>query len=148
MAGSVNKVILIGNVGKDPEARRLENGSMVATFSLATSEVYKDKHTGEKKEITDWHEIVVWAGLAEIVEKYVRKGYKLYVEGKIKKRQWQDKEGVARYVTEIIADDLTILSRPEGSATKVIPQHTSEGTPSLPSKMDELLGDDKNDLPF
>jgi single-strand DNA-binding protein len=148
MAGSVNKVILIGNLGKDPEVRRLENGSMVATFSLATSEVYTDKNTGEKKEITDWHDIVVWRGLAEVVEKYVRKGYKVYIEGKIKKRQWQDKEGNTRYATEIIADELTILSRPDSVSNKTIPHHSSEGTPPEPSKLDELLGDDKNDLPF
>ncbi len=86
MAGTVNKVILIGNLGKDPEIRRLENGSMVATFSIATSDTYTDKTTGEKKEITDWHDIVVWRGLAEIAEKYLKKGYKVYIEGKLKKR--------------------------------------------------------------
>ena len=79
MAGTVNKVILVGNLGKDPEVRRLENGSMVATFSIATSEVYTDRETGDKKEITDWHDIVVWRGLAEVTEKYVRKGYKVYI---------------------------------------------------------------------
>ena len=86
MNGSVNKVILIGNLGKDPEIRRLENGAVIATFSLATSEVFTDKSTGEKKEITDWHDIVLWRGLAEVAEKYIRKGAKIYVEGKLKKR--------------------------------------------------------------
>ena len=115
MAGSVNKVILIGNLGKDPEVRRLENGSVVANFSIATSEVYTDKATGEKREVTDWHDIVVWRGLAEVTEKYLKKGYKVYVEGKLKKRSWQDKEGNTRYTSEILAEEMTILSRPEGS---------------------------------
>ena len=150
MAGSVNKVILIGNLGKDPEVRRLEGGSMVATFSIATSEVYTDRVTGVKKEVTDWHDIVVWRGLAEIAEKYIKKGYKVHVEGKLKKRSWQDKEGVTRYTTEIIADELNVISRPEGhdKISKSEAPYSSEGTPTEPSKMDELLGDEKDDLPF
>ena len=150
MAGSVNKVILIGNVGKDPEVRRLENGSMVATFSIATSEVYTDKSSGEKKEITDWHDIVLWRGLAEITEKYVRKGYKVYIEGKLKKRSWLDKENITRYTTEIIADTLNILSRPEGSEKVISNSHpySSKGTPNEPSRIEELLSPDKEDLPF
>lgn len=150
MAGSVNKVILIGNLGRDPEVRRLENGSMVATFSIATSEVYTDRTTGEKKEITDWHDIVVWRGLAEIAEKYVKKGYKVYIEGRLKKRSWQDKEGITRYTTEIIADSMNILSRPEGSERAIAPTppYSSAGTPSEPSKIDELLRSDDDDLPF
>lgn len=150
MAGSVNKVILIGNLGRDPEVRRLENGSMVATFSIATSEVYTDRTTGEKKEITDWHDIVVWRGLAEIAEKYVKKGYKVYIEGRLKKRSWQDKEGITRYTTEIIAESMSILSRPEGSERAIAPTHpySSAGTPTEPSKIDELLRSDEDDLPF
>ncbi|MCE2743483.1 MAG: single-stranded DNA-binding protein [Fluviicola sp.] len=151
MAGSVNKVILLGNLGKDPEVRRLENGAVVASFSLATSEVYTDKASGEKKELTDWHDIVVWRGLAEVAEKYLKKGYKVYIEGKIKKRSWQDKEGITRYTTEIIADELNIISRPdsgERTTTNQTPQYTSQGTPPAPSKMDELLNDDVDDLPF
>ena len=114
MAGSVNKVILIGNLGKDPEVRHLENGAVVANFSIATSETYMDKNTGQKVENTDWHDIVVWRGLAEVVEKYVKKGHKVYVEGKLKKRSWQDKEGITRYSTEVIADEMTMLSSPGG----------------------------------
>jgi len=150
MAGTVNKVILIGNLGKDPEIRRLENGSMVATFSIATSDTYTDKTTGEKKEITDWHDIVVWRGLAEIAEKYLKKGYKVYIEGKLKKRSWQDKEGITRYTTEIIADELNVISRPEGYDKNIKSEapYSSDGTPNEPSKMDDLLKDDKNDLPF
>lgn len=150
MAGSVNKVILIGNLGKDPEVRHLENGAVVANFSLATSEVYTDKSTGVKKENTDWHDIVVWRGLAEVAEKYLKKGYKVYVEGKLKKRSWQDKEGNTRYTTEIVADEMTILSRPEGADRNTEQQapYSQAGTPPPPSKIDELLSDDKNDLPF
>lgn len=150
MAGSVNKVILLGNLGKDPEVRRLENGTAVASFSLATSEVYTDRSTGEKKELTDWHDIVVWRGLAEVAEKYLKKGYKVYIEGKIKKRSWQDKEGITRYTTEVIADELNIISRPEGSerTNPNTQQYSSEGTPPAPSKIDELLNDDVDDLPF
>ena len=149
MAGSVNKVILIGNLGKDPEVRHLENGAVVANFSIATSETYKDRNTGQKVENTDWHDIVVWRGLAEIVEKYVRKGHKVYIEGKLKKRSWQDKEGNTRYTTEVIADELTILSRPDQRPdTNDNNPYSSTGTPDEPSKVDSIIKDDKGDLPF
>lgn len=149
MAGSVNKVILIGNLGKDPEIRRLENGTVVASFPIATSETYTDKSTNERREITDWHNVVVWRGLAEVVEKYVRKGSKLYVEGKLKSRSYQDKEGNTRYVTEVVADEITMLSRNENATlNQNTPNYSSEGTPSNPSKIEELLDDSKDDLPF
>jgi single-strand DNA-binding protein len=150
MAGSVNKVILIGNLGKDPEVRHLENGAVVANFSLATSEVYTDRSTGEKKESTDWHDIVLWRGLAEVSEKYLKKGYKVYVEGKLKKRSWQDKDGNTRYTTEVVADEMTILSRPESSDKNPEGQapYTDQGTPTPPSKIQGLLDEDDNNLPF
>jgi single-strand DNA-binding protein len=149
MAGTVNKVILIGNLGKDPEVRHLENGATVANFPIATSEVYTDKNTGQKVENTDWHDIVVWRGLAEVVEKYVRKGHKIYVEGKLRKRSWQDKEGNTRYSTEVIADELTILSRPEKDKNDVTsPPYDKTGTPEVPSKVDTIINDDKDVLPF
>lgn len=149
MAGSVNKVILIGNLGKDPEVRRLESGAVVANFPIATSETYTDKKSGEKRESTDWHDIVVWRGLAEVVEKYVRKGMKVYVEGRLKKRQWQDKEGQTRYTTEVLADNLTILSRPENSdRPSNQPNYSNEGAPPKPDKLDDLLNDKNDDLPF
>lgn len=150
MAGSVNKVILIGNLGKDPEVRRLENGAVVANFSLATSEVFTDKVSGEKREVTDWHDIVVWRGLADVAEKYLKKGYKVYIEGKIKKRSWQDKEGNTRYTTEIIADEMTILSRPEGSdrTPENKAAYPSNDGPTPPSPMNDLLRDSPEDLPF
>ncbi|MEY4860666.1 MAG: hypothetical protein RL059_365 [Bacteroidota bacterium] len=121
MSGSVNKVILIGNLGKDPEVRRLENGAVLASFSIATSESYVDKQSGDKKEITDWHDIVLWRGLAEVAEKYLVKGTKIYVEGKLKKRSWQDKEGVTRYSTEVVGDEMTILSKIENKENNTAP---------------------------
>lgn len=149
MAGSVNKVILIGNLGKDPEVRHLENGAVVANFPLATSETYTDKSTGQKVENTDWHDVVVWRGLAEVVEKYVRKGTKIYVEGKLKKRSWQDKEGNTRYTTEVVADELTILSRPsDDREPRPSAPYQSEGTPPSPSRVDDILNKEDDDLPF
>lgn len=149
MAGTVNKVILIGNLGKDPEIRHLENGTTVANFPIATSESYTDKNTGQKVENTDWHDIVVWRGLAEVVEKYVRKGQKVYIEGKLKKRSWQDKEGNTRYTTEVVADELTILSKPESkSHDNQRNPYDSTGTPNAPSKVDDIIQNDKDDLPF
>jgi len=150
MAGSVNKVILIGNLGKDPEIRRLENGTVVASFSIATSETYTDKSTNERREITDWHSIVVWRGLAEVVEKYLRKGMKVYVEGKLKSRSYQDKDGITKYITEVVADEMTMLTRNENaSQSERTPNYSNEGTPSEPSKIDKLLKDEgESNLPF
>lgn len=103
MAGSLNKVTLIGNLGKDPEIRFMPDGSRVASFSLATSETWKDKTTGERKDRTEWHRIAVFnEKLAEIVEKYVRKGTKLYIEGQLQTRKWTDQAGIEKYTTEII----------------------------------------------
>jgi single-strand DNA-binding protein len=107
---SVNKVILVGNVGKDPETRYLEGGSAVSKFSLATSEVYRNKD-GEKITTTEWHNIVLWRGLAEIAEKYVKKGSQLFIEGRIKTRSYTDKEGNTRYITEIVGDNMQMLGK-------------------------------------
>ncbi len=150
MSGTVNKVILIGNLGKDPEVRYLENGTVVASFPLATSEVYTDKSTGDKKVTTDWHDIVVWRGLAEIAEKYLKKGYKVYIEGKLKKRTWQDKEGNNRYITEVIADEMTILSRPENTLKQVEQKdpYSNQGTPSQPGPLASTEDELNDDLPF
>jgi single-strand DNA-binding protein len=104
----VNKVILVGNLGKDPEVRYLEGGVAVAKFPLATSETYKGKD-GNKVEQTEWHNVVLWRGLAEVAEKYLHKGSSVYVEGKIRTRSWDDKEGNKRYSTEIVADQMTML---------------------------------------
>ena len=109
---SVNKVILIGHLGKDPEVRHLEGGTTVANFTMATNEYYKDKQ-GTRVERTEWHNIAAWRGLAELAEKYLHKGQQVYVEGRIRTRQYQDKDNQTRYITEIVADEISLLgSRP------------------------------------
>lgn len=110
---ALNKVILVGNLGKDPEVRHLEGGIAVARFSLATSESYKDK-AGQHIEQTEWHNIVVWRALAESAEKYLKKGMTIYIEGKLRTRSWDDK-GYKRYMTEIVGDTFTILNKKESS---------------------------------
>jgi len=132
MAG-VNKVILVGNLGKNPEVKYLDNGVAVANFSLATTESYKNKE-GERVSQTEWHNVVLWRGLAEVAEKYLKKGASVYVEGKIKTRKWEDKEGVTRYSTEILGDNMTMLGG----------KPASEGT----AKDDSQSDDPKDDLPF
>lgn len=103
MAGSVNKVILVGNVGQDPEVRQFQNGGQVCSFSLATSENWKDKNTGERREKTEWHRISIFnEGLVRVVQNYVKKGSKLYLEGQLETRKWQDKNGQDRYTTEVV----------------------------------------------
>ena len=114
----VNKVILVGRSGKDPEVRHLENGATVANFSMATSETYKDRTTGEKRETTEWHNVVLWRGLAEVAEKYVKKGDMIYIEGKLKTRSWE-KDGVTRYTTEVVGDNMTMLGGGSGSSSSV-----------------------------
>jgi len=137
MAG-VNKVILIGNLGKDPEVRSLESGVKVASFSLATTESYKNKE-GQKVEQTEWHNIVMWRGLAEVAEKYLKKGSQIFLEGKIRSRSWDDKEGNKRYTTEIIADTFTML----GSKKEGAPTPTNEPEPTPP-----VAPGPEDDLPF
>ncbi|SNR78098.1 MULTISPECIES: single-stranded DNA-binding protein [Hymenobacter] len=105
---SVNKVILIGHLGKDPEVRHLEGGNAVANFTMATNEYYKDKQ-GNRVERTEWHTIAAWRGLAELAEKHLRKGQQVYVEGRIRTRQYQDKDNQTRYVTEIVAEEISLL---------------------------------------
>jgi single-strand DNA-binding protein len=126
---SINKVILVGNVGKDPEIRYLEGGTAVCSFPLATSESYRNRD-GEKVTNTEWHNIVLWRGLAEIAERYVKKGTQLYIEGRIRTRSWDDKEGNKRYTTEIIADNMQMLGRkPDDLAQQdKQTQRTSSGT--------------------
>lgn len=109
MARGINKVILVGNVGGDPEVRYLPNGNAVTTLSIATSESWKDKTTGEKQDRTEWHRVVCFNRLGEIAGEYVRKGSKLYVEGSLRTRKWQDQQGQDRYTTEIIASDIQML---------------------------------------
>ena len=136
---------LIGNLGADPEIRHLQNGASVANFRLATSETYKDRTTGERREQTEWHNVVAWRGLAEITEKYLRKGSKVYVEGKLRTRQWQDKDNNTRYTTEIVADEMTLLDRanteggtPRAAAPASQGATSSAGQPPVSDEMDDL----------
>jgi single-strand DNA-binding protein len=122
---SVNKVILVGNVGKDPETRYLEGGTAVCSFSLATSETYRNRD-GEKVTNTEWHNIVLWRGLAEVAEKYVRKGSQLFIEGRIRTRSWDDKDGNKRYTTEIVGDNMQMLGR---KADDQGPQNNQRSSP-------------------
>ena len=119
MAGSVNKVILIGNLGRDPEVRSMQNGGKVANLSIATSENWKDKSTGERKEKTEWHRVVIFGSLADIAERYLKKGSKVYVSGQLQTRKWTDQSGAEKYTTEVVLQgyggELTMLDgRGEG----------------------------------
>ena len=123
MAGSVNKVILVGNLGKDPEVRRLNSGDQVVNFTLATSENWRDKTSGERKEKTEWHNIVIFnENLGKVVEQYCKKGSKVYVEGQLQTRKWQDKDGNDRYTTEIVLQrfrgELTLLDSRGGGGDR------------------------------
>jgi single-strand DNA-binding protein len=117
MARGVNKVILIGNLGKDPETRYLPSGGAVANVTVATTEGWKDKTSGEAKERTEWHNVVFYSKLAEIVGQYLKKGSQVYVEGSIRTRKWQDKEGHDRYTTEIIANEMQMLGGKGGGGS-------------------------------
>lgn len=135
MAGSVNKVILIGNMGADPEIRRTQDGKPIANLRIATSESWRDKATGERKEKTEWHRVVVFnEGLCKIIEQYVTKGAKLYIEGALQTRKWQDKDGKDRYSTEVVLNGyggvLTMLDKPgEGSRPSSEREPLSEEVP-------------------
>jgi len=126
MAGSVNKVILVGNLGKDPEVRRLNSGDQVVSFTLATSENWRDKNSGERKERTEWHNVVIFnENLGKVVEQYCKKGSKVYVEGQLQTRKWQDKDGNDRYTTEVVLQrfrgELTLLDSRGGGERDSFP---------------------------
>lgn len=142
MAG-INKVILVGNLGKDPEVRYLEGGTAVANFPIATSETYKDKNSGERKTITEWHNVVVWRNLAEIAEKFLKKGNQVYIEGKLRTRQWQDKDGNNRYTTEVVGDNMQMLGgkKDDNSSSFSNPQNNTNSSPSINNEPED-------DLPF
>lgn len=158
MAG-LNKVMLIGNLGKDPEVKNLDNGAKIATFPLATSETYKDKE-GVRQTRTEWHNLVLWRGLADIAENYLHKGSQVYIEGRLSTRKWEDKEGNTRYTTEVIGDNLVLLGRPgDGSSGSVNPvssnvqTDTSEGASTASVNLQDQAshsssGQEADDLPF
>lgn len=128
MSRTLNKVMLIGNVGKDPEVNFTPTGVKVAQFRLATSETWKDKD-GAVQEHTDWHTIIAWRGLADVVEKLVRRGTRIYVEGKIQSRSFEDRDGVKRYVTEIVADNLLLLDAKKAEHPDAPPAQASDDIP-------------------
>jgi single-strand DNA-binding protein len=131
----VNKVILLGNLGKDPEVRYLENGSVVCNFTMVTSEKWKDK-AGQEKQLAEWHDIEMWEGLAKTAEKYLKKGHKVYIEGKIKTELWQDSEGKNRKNKRIKATAMTML--PQGVKTSTTPQEVKQGGAPNPTESDDL----------
>lgn len=144
MAG-VNKVILVGNLGRDPEVRALESGAKVARFSVATTESYKDRNTGERIDQTEWHNIVLWRGLAEVAEKYLKKGSQVYIEGKLQTRSYEDKDGITKYNTDIIGQNMTMLGgrgNDNGGGTNTLPSEPAQSAPAAPESSET------NDLPF
>ena len=154
MAGSVNKVILLGNLGRDPDIRSMQSGSKMASFSIATSKRWKDKSTQEQKEKTSWHNIVVFGdGLVDIVEKYVKKGSKLYIEGELQTRKWQDKDQNDRYTTEIVLQgyncNLTLLDS-RHNTNNIEQQPTSDNQISDNSQQTDTSDsqDSDDDIPF
>jgi single-strand DNA-binding protein len=147
--GSVNKVILIGNLGKDPEVRYTPNGLAVANITIATSEVWKDKTSGENQERTEWHRVALYSRLAEITGEYLRKGSKVFIEGRLQTRKWQDKTtGQDRYTTEIIADTLEMLGKAGGGPQSDAPM-TSTTTKAAESSHGEPTDSNfDDDIPF
>ena len=151
--GSVNKVILIGNLGKDPEVRYTPNGLAVANIVIATSEVWKDKASGENQERTEWHRVAMYSRLAEITGEYLRKGSKVFIEGRLQTRKWQDKTtGQDRYTTEIIADTLEMLGKAGGGGhsdapanVHTNPQKSADTTSGMPAELADNFDDD---IPF
>ncbi len=150
MARGVNKVILIGNLGNDPEVRYMPNGGAVANITVATSEQWKDKQTGEPQERTEWHRVVLYRRLAEIAGEYLRKGSKVYIEGRLQTRKWQDQNGNDRYTTEIIANEMQMLdSRGGGSASfNQQPPAQEGGSKPAGSAPAGGLDDFDDDIPF
>lgn len=152
----VNKVILVGRLGKDPETRHLESGAAVTNFSMATSETYKDRVSGDKKEVTEWHNVVLWRGLAEVAEKYLKKGDMVYIEGKLRTRSWE-KDGITRYTTEVVGDNMNMLT-PKGqsggsSAPAPTQEHATAGvteaaTAGTSAALEVGATEETDDLPF
>jgi single-strand DNA-binding protein len=169
MARGINKVILVGTLGRDPETRYMPSGGAVTNLNLATSEQWKDKQTGEKKESTEWHRVVLFNKLAEIGAEYLRKGQQVYIEGALRTRKWQNKEGQDQYTTEIVASDMQMLGgRPSGSASSDSsfdePQRSApraapapsasrpqqDSRPQAPAQQDSSWGGgfEEDDIPF
>ena len=144
MARGINKVILVGNLGADPETRYMPSGSAVTNLSVATSEQWKDKQSGEQKERTEWHKVAMFNRLAEIAAEYLRKGSQVYIEGKLRTRKWQDRDGNDRWTTEIIADEMQMLGGRGGGGSA--PMSSGSGPSSAPPQ--PPTDDFDDDIPF
>ena len=154
MARGVNKVILVGNLGKDPETRYTAGGSAVTNVSLATTDAWKDKQSGEQQERTEWHRLVFWGRLAEIAAEYLRKGSQIYVEGRIQTRKWQDKDGQDRWSTEIVGNEMQMLGGRGGGGGQSAPQDFDNGRSQDPGpsgaspRKAAAVEDFDDDIPF
>ena len=149
MARGVNKVIVVGNLGSDPDTRYVPSGSAVTNLSIATSESWKDKQTGEQKERTEWHKVAMFGRLAEIAAEYLRKGSQVYIEGKLRTRKWQDKDGKDRWTTEIIADEMQMLGgRSGGGAPAMNDSSRSNDSAGSNSPPPAASGEFDDDIPF
>jgi len=146
----INKVIIVGNLGKDPEVRHFEGGSSVASFSVATSESYMDKKTNEKVTNTEWHNISLWGGLAGVAEKYLKKGNQVYIEGSLRTRKWQDKDGNDRYTTEIVGRTMKMLGGRDSGSSSYTPPPVAADAPAevKESAASTTTSGDGDDLPF
>jgi len=144
MARGVNKVILVGNLGADPEVKYMPNGNAVANVTLATSESWKDKQSGEQKDKTEWHRVVFFRRLAEIAGEYLKKGSQIYIEGKLQTRKWQDKNGNDRYTTEIIANEMQMLGGRGGGSADFGAASSTAAAPAPAAAADEF----DDDIPF
>ena len=145
---SVNKVILIGHLGADPDTRYMPNGDQVANIRLATTETWKDKNSGEKRELTEWHRVVFYRRLAEIVGQYLKKGSQIYIEGRIRTRKWQDKDGQDRYTTEVEANELQMLGSRQGGGQGSSDRGDSQPAPRQGDKPKASFDDLGDDIPF
>lgn len=157
MARGINKVILIGHVGREPEIRQPASGQIICTVSLATSAMWKDRQTGEKQERTEWHRVICFGRLAEIARDYIHKGTRLYVEGSLRTQKWQDQQGNDRYTTEIIAADLQMLDSKSGTATNYEHPATSNAAAEYSGKKNktaspetpqDVFAEIDDDIPF
>lgn len=149
MARGVNKVIIIGNLGQDPEVRYMPSGSAVTNISVATSESWKDKETGEQTDRTEWHKVVFFGRLAEISGEYLRKGSQIYIEGRLRTRKWQDREGGDRYSTEIVGDQMQMLGgRGQGGGQPMAQPASASAAPAAPAPAPAPAAEFDDDIPF
>ncbi len=148
MSASLNKVILIGNLTRYPESVSFSNGDSVTNFSIATSETWKDKQTGEKKEATEFHKIVCYRGLAAVAADYLEKGSSVYIEGKLKTRKWQDKDGNDKYSVEIVCDELKMLGKPKGSKKESVDEQAKTQGAAAKKQSTQVYDAIDDDIPF